>query len=78
VGMAIAPTFFAHEMVLVKFELQTLTEHPSSCRFGDLVVFVLLNIQFSVYSLFFVSQIISLLCQHAFIFCEINSVIGSK
>jgi hypothetical protein len=33
-------------VVLVKFELQTYTEHPSSWRSGFLVVFVLLNITF--------------------------------
>jgi len=50
VGRAIAPSSFAHEVVLVKFELQTRMEHLSSCRSGVLVVFVLLNLQFSVYS----------------------------
>jgi hypothetical protein len=37
-------------MVLVKFELQTHTEHLSSCQSEFLVVFVLLNLQFSVNS----------------------------
>jgi len=41
---------FAHEVVLVKFELQTRMEHLSSCRSRVLVVFVLINLQFSVYS----------------------------
>jgi hypothetical protein len=38
VGGAIAPTSFALEVVLVKFELQTHMEHLSSCQFGFLVV----------------------------------------
>jgi hypothetical protein len=33
-------TTFAHEVVLVKFELQTHMENLSSCRSGFLVVFV--------------------------------------
>ena len=38
VGRAIAPGSFAHEVVLVKFELQTHMEHLSSCQSGFLVV----------------------------------------
>ena len=38
VGRAIAPSSFAHEVVLVKFELQTHMEHLSSCQSGFLVV----------------------------------------
>ena len=38
VGRAIAPSSFALEVVLVKFELQTHMEHLSSCQFGFLVV----------------------------------------
>jgi hypothetical protein len=38
VGRAIAPSSFTHEVVLVKFELQTHMEHPSSCQSGFLVV----------------------------------------
>ena len=41
---------FAHEVVLMKFELQTHIEHLSSYRSGSLVVFVRLNLQFSGYS----------------------------
>ena len=46
---AIAPSSFAHEVVLVKFELQIHMEHLSSCQFGFIVVFVRLNLQFSDY-----------------------------
>ena len=45
-GEGNCPQLLAHEVVLVKFELQTYTEHPSSWRSGFLVVFVLLNITF--------------------------------
>ena len=38
VGRAIAPSSFAHEVVLVKFELQTHMEHLNSCQSGFLVV----------------------------------------
>jgi hypothetical protein len=38
VGRAIAPSSFALEVVLVKFELQTHMEHLGSCQFGFLVV----------------------------------------
>ena len=38
VGRAIAPSSFALEVVLVKFELQTHMEHLSSCQSGFLVV----------------------------------------
>jgi hypothetical protein len=38
VGRAIAPSSFALEVVLVKFELQTHMEHLSSCQFRFLVV----------------------------------------
>ena len=48
VGRVIVPCSFSHEVVLVKFELQTHMEHLSSCRSGVLVVFGLLNLQFSV------------------------------
>ena len=47
VGRAIAPTSFAHEVVLVKFELQTHMEHLSSCQSGFLVC--RLSLQFSGY-----------------------------
>ena len=40
-GGAISPSSFAHEVILVKFELQTHMEHLSSCQSGVLVVFVL-------------------------------------
>jgi hypothetical protein len=51
VGRAIiAPSSFFHEAVFVKIELQTHMEHLSSCWSGFLVVFVLLNLQFSVNS----------------------------
>ena len=46
----ITPSSYAHEVMLVKLELSTPTEHPSSPRSGFLVGFVLLNLQFSVYS----------------------------
>ena len=39
-GREIAGNSFAHELVLVKFDLQTHTEHLSSCRSGFLLVFV--------------------------------------
>ena len=45
-GRAISPSSFTHEVVLVKFEMQTHMEYLSSCRSGVLVVFVLLNLQF--------------------------------
>ena len=45
----IVPSSFSHEVALVKFELQTHMEHLSSYRSEVLVVFVLLNLQFSVY-----------------------------
>jgi hypothetical protein len=45
-GEGYCPQLLAHEVVLVKFELQTHTEHLSSCRSGFLVVFVLLNFTF--------------------------------
>ena len=38
VGRAIAPSSFALDVVLVKFELQIHMEHLSSCQFGFLVV----------------------------------------
>jgi hypothetical protein len=38
VGRTTAPSSFAFEVVLVKFELQTHMEHLSSCQFGFLVV----------------------------------------
>jgi hypothetical protein len=38
VGRAIVPSSFTHEVVLVKFELQTHMEHLSSCQAGLLVV----------------------------------------
>ena len=44
----IVPSSFSHEVVLVKFELQTHMEHLNSCQSGVLVVFGLLNLQFSV------------------------------
>jgi len=47
-GRVIVPSSFSHEVVLVKFELQTHMEHLSSCRSRGLVIFVLLNLQFSV------------------------------
>jgi len=51
VGRVIVPSFFSHEVVLVKFELQTHMEHLSSWQSGVLVVFqlvtVFLNLQFS-------------------------------
>jgi len=52
VGSAIAPSSYVHEVVLVKLELQIPTEHLSSPRSECLVGFgfVLLNLQFSVYS----------------------------
>ena len=43
-------SFFAHEVVLVKFKLQTHMEYLSSCRSGFLVALVLLNLHFSVNS----------------------------
>ena len=46
----IVPSSFSHEVTLVKFELQTHMEHLSSCWSGGLVIFVLPNLQFSVYS----------------------------
>ena len=49
-GGVIVPSSFSHEVALVKFELQTHMEHPSSCCSGGLVILVLLNFQFSVYS----------------------------
>ena len=36
VGRGIAPSSFAHDVVLVKFELQTHMEHLSSCQSGFL------------------------------------------
>ena len=48
VGRVIVPSSFSHEVVLVKFELQTHMEHLNSCQSGVLVVFGLLNFQFSV------------------------------
>ena len=45
-GEGNCPQLLTNEVVLVKFELQTYTEHPSSWRSGFLVVFVLLNITF--------------------------------
>ena len=50
VGRAITLRSSAHEVVLVKFELQTHIEHLSSCLFGFLVVFLLLTLQFFGYS----------------------------
>ena len=38
VGRAIAPSSFALEVVLMKFELQTHMEHLSSCQFRFVVV----------------------------------------
>ena len=45
-GEGNCPQLLAHEVVLVKFELQIHTEHLSSCWSGFLVVFVLLNFTF--------------------------------
>ena len=52
VGRAIAPSSFAHEVVLVKFELQTHMEHLSSCQSGFLVVCVSQSSDFWVFIIF--------------------------
>ena len=49
-GEGYCPQLLAHEVVLVKFELQTHTQHLNSCRSGVLVVFGLRNLQFSVFT----------------------------
>ena len=50
VGRVISPSSYAHVLALVKFKLQTPTEHLSLSQPGFLVVFLLLNLQFYVYS----------------------------
>ena len=52
VGRAIAPSSFAHEVVLVKFELQTHMEHLSSCQSGFLVVCACQSSVFWVFVIF--------------------------
>ena len=52
VGRAIAPSSFTHEVVLVKFELQTHMEHLSSCQSGFLVVCASQSSDFWVFVIF--------------------------
>jgi hypothetical protein len=50
VGRAISPSSYAHELALMKLKLQTPTVYLVLSRPGFLVVFLLLNLQFYVYS----------------------------
>ena len=52
VGRAIVPSSFTHEVVLVKFELQTHMEHLSSCQSGLLVVCASQSSVFCVFVIF--------------------------
>lgn len=50
VGRVISPSSYAHVLALVKLKLQTPTEHLGLSQPGFLVVFLVLNLLFYVYS----------------------------